>query len=67
MLQTLRKLLPAKWDDTMQQIWDAKLEAEIEEARKAAGLLKECSSELTQMANGAMYKFKKPTGGEGGS
>ena len=62
----LKKLLPAKWDDTMQQIWDAKLEAEIEEARRAAGLLKECSSELTQMANGAMYKLKKPGGEAGG-
>ena len=56
MLQTLRKLLPTKWDDTMQQIWDAKLEAEIDEARKAAGLVKECSSELENIANGSMKK-----------
>ena len=62
----LRKLLPTKWDDTAYQIWEAKLEAEIEEARKAAGLVKECSTELTQMANGAMYRFKKPDGSEAG-
>lgn len=55
LLQQIRKLFPARWDDTMQQIWDAKLEAEIEEARKAAGLLRECSEELTTMANGALH------------
>ena len=62
----LRKLLPTKWDDTAYQIWEAKLELEIEEARKAAGLVKECSAELMQMANGAMYKFKKPGSEVGG-
>jgi len=56
MLQALRKLLPSRWDDTMQQVWDAKLEAEIDEARKAAGLVKECSTELENIANGSMAK-----------
>ena len=65
MLQTLRrKLFPAKWDDTLHEIWEAKLEVEIEEARRAAGLLKECSAELVTMANGAMHKPGKNGGGK---
>lgn len=58
-MQRLRTLLPKKWDDTAQQIWEAKLEAEIEEARRAAGLLGECSAELTKLANGAMHPHGK--------
>jgi len=53
LMQKLQSLLPKKWDDTDQQIWDAKLEVEIAEARKAAGLVAECSSTLIEMANGA--------------
>lgn len=58
-MQLIRTLLPKKWDDTAQQIWEAKLEAEIEEARRAAGLIKECSAELTTLANGALHPHGK--------
>lgn len=58
-MQLIRALIPKKWDDVEHQLWEAKLEAEIDEARKAAGLLRECSAELTTLANGALHPHGK--------